>query len=283
MATGRPTQGSEQIDLDAFAGAATASADEIVLRLRPRVRRGSGPRPRPGRQRRAQRPGRDGGPRSVRRPLFAVARAPGSRPRRRAGDRHVVTRVLQHVPALARRRARRTPVMVRRSAVAGAGPLRHRRARSVRRTRGVAAADLRRPAATRRPDPRRHGVARPAGVAHPRTPRNARPADRGDPPSSSVDRQHVADGPLQPLRPTGDRGRSQRRVGDDASTRGRVGALARPHRIRRVRRARPARGAARCRWGRSSRRADSSPTPRRRAHCSRCSPAGTTGSGHSAR
>ena len=86
---------------------------------------------------------------------------------------------------------------------------------------------------------------------------------------------------IQPLRPTGDRAGSRgdvwrRCVGSRPSWRTRPA----PH--RRVRRARPARGVPAAAGGRSSRRAASSPTPRRRARCSRCSPGGTTGSGHSA-
>ncbi len=57
---GTADAGQQQIDLDAFAGAATASADEIVSGVRPRVRRRSGPSPCAGRQRRAHRPGRGG-------------------------------------------------------------------------------------------------------------------------------------------------------------------------------------------------------------------------------
>ena len=114
--------------------------------------------------------------------------------------------------------------------------------------------------------------------------RDARPPDRGDPAAVPGDRQPGAGGPLQPLRPPALRRGARRGVGDDAQTRRRPGALDRLDR-RLGPDAPPPTGSsrARSRSGRSSPRTTSSPTPRRRGRCSRCSPAATTRSAPSAR
>ena len=187
--------------------------------LRPRLRRHDLRRPPPAGRRRSFGRRRAGDPRRLRRSLRPRPRAP--RPGRRHQRDARIPGAPQHVPAIARCRARGSAAVVQRPTAAGALPLRVGRARPEPSARGCVAAHLRRPAAARGAAPDRGGTARGPAVVD-RAARDAGSVHRVDPAALPGDRRPGPRGPVQPLRPSAHRSIAGRGLGHDEAARRRA-------------------------------------------------------------